>query len=290
MDRLQAMEVFVAVVEAGSFTAAAERFGITAVMVGKHVRALEEHLGSSLLTRTTRRQSLTEAGRRYYESCRTLLHDIAEAEAGVEALQNAPRGLLRISAPVTFGTQRLGPAIGEYLTQNPDVSVELVLDDRVVDIVQEGFDAAIRIGAMEDSTLVARPLRPYRMVICGTPAYLQKHGTPKRPADLAKHECLSFSRGGRLSGWRLKEADTGPLAWRFRCNNGQALRMAALSGLGLVVQPEALLQADIDAGLLKPVLDEFLPPPRPVHLIYMRDRQATPKLKRFVAFVLERFA
>lgn len=290
MDRLLAMEVFVAVVEAGSLTAAARQFGITPVMVGKHLKALEDRLGASLLTRTTRRQSLTEAGRRYYESCRQLLSDVADAEAGVEALHKDARGLLRIGAPVTFGTQRLAPAIGVYLARNPAVNVELVLDDRVVDLVQEGFDAAIRIGPLEDSGLVARPLRPYRMVVAATPEYLQKHGRPQTPADLASHECLSFSRGGRMSGWRLQGAEATPLAWRFRCNNGQALRMAALQHVGLVVQPEALLQADLDAGRLVPVLEDYLPAARPVHLVYLRKRQQSAKLKQFIAFVLENFA
>lgn len=288
MDRLTSMEVFVTVVESGSFTAASEVFGITPVMVGKHIRALEEHLGATLLTRTTRRQSLTEAGARYYERSRQILQDIRDAEAGIEALQGNPRGLLRINAPLTFGAQRLVPVITDYLNAHHDVSVELVLDDRVVDLVKEGFDAAIRIGTLEDSGLIARPLQPYRMVMAASPEYLAAHGTPKKPADLDAHECLSLLRGGRLSGWRLN-TEVPALSSRFRSNNGQALRMAALQGGGIIVQPEALLQDDLKSGRLKPLMPKYLPEPRPVHLVYPKGYTTTPKLKAFVDFVIKRF-
>jgi len=292
MDKLRSMEIFVAVVDAGSFTAAAEAFDISPVMVGKHIRLLEERIGARLLTRTTRRQSLTEIGRQYAERCRQILADIQAAESGAEAMRASPRGTLKLSAPVTFGTHRLAPALADYLAQHPDVSADLNLNDRVIDLVEEGYDAAVRIGALDDSSLVARPLASYRMMICASPAYLERAGTPRTPADLATHQCLDFMHWNKRLRWRLNDphADAPDVpASRFRSNNGQALRMAALRGHGIVMQTEILLAEDVEAGRLVSLLEDFLPPPRPMHLVYLRDRQATPKLTSFVDFMLERF-
>ncbi|MEC4723207.1 LysR family transcriptional regulator [Noviherbaspirillum sp. CPCC 100848] len=297
MDKLRSMEIFVAVIDSGSFTAAAERFGISPVMVGKHMRQLEERLGARLLARTTRRQSLTEIGRQYGERCRQILADIAAAETGAEAMRATPRGLLRVSAPVTFGSQRLAAAVADYLAQHPEVSVELVLNDRVVDMVEEGIDASIRIGNLDDSGLVARALLPYRMQICASPDYLARAGVPKTPPDLARHQCLDYLHWSRHLRWKLagggspgdEGAQAGAPASRFRSNNGQALRMAALRGYGIVMQAEMLLEEDIAAGRLQPLLQDYLPEPRPMHLLYPRDRQPTPKLTSFIDFMLARF-
>lgn len=289
MDRLRSMEVFVAVANAGSFAAVADAMGMSAVMVGKHVRQLEDRLGVRLLNRTTRRQSLTEAGRDYAERCRLILAEIRAAESGAEAMRSAPRGNLRISAPVSFGTQRLAPALTEYLAAHPEVSVDLNLSDRIVDLVEEGFDAAVRIGGLPDSTMIARPLMPYRMVLCASPAYLKAAGVPGTPHDLARHQCLDFAPHGRRVQWSLNGTEAEFPAGRFRSNNGQALRMAALSGYGIALQPEMLLREDIAAGRLVPVLKDFLPAPKPMSLIYPRDQKPTPKMQTFVAFMLERF-
>jgi len=286
------MEVFVAVVEAGNFTAASEAFNISPVMVGKHIRELEERLGSRLLARTTRRQSLTEIGRDYYERCRQILADIRAAESGAEAMRSIPRGTLKISAPVSFGTQRLAPAMADYLALHPQVSLDLNLNDRVIDLVDEGYDAAIRIGTLDDSSLVARPLASYRMLICASPDYLARAGVPMTPRDLAKHQCLDFMHWNKRVRWKLNatdgEAPDLP-ASRFRSNNGQALRMAALRGHGIVMQAELLLADDVAAGRLVPLLEDYVPQPRPMHLVYPRDRQPTPKLTTFIDFMLERF-
>lgn len=292
MDRLLSMEVFVAVVDKGSFSAASEQFGISPVMVGKHIRHLEERLGVRLLTRTTRRQSLTEIGRRYCEHCRLILAEVRTAESGAEAMRSAPRGLLKVSAPVSFGTQRLAPAMADYLALHVEVSLDLQLNDRVVDLVEEGFDAAIRIGALDDSSMIARPLAPYRMLVCASPAYLKKHGRPERPQDLLQHQCLDYAHWNRRVSWKLDDGTGRELAYpasRFRSNNGQALRMAALRGYGVVMQSEVLLGEDVAAGQLVSLLEDFVPPPRSLHLIYPRDRQPTPKLSTFIDFVLERF-
>ncbi|MDP3650815.1 MAG: LysR family transcriptional regulator [Rhodoferax sp.] len=292
MDRFDSMAVFVATVDKGSLSAAAEAFGMSAPMAGKHIRHLEERLGARLLTRTTRRQSLTEIGQAYLEQCRQILEQVRAAESCTQALRASPRGKLRINAPVTFGSLMLAPALTHFLEQNPEVQVELTLNDRVIDLVEERVDVAIRIGALADSGLVARPLKPYGVVICAAPQYLQRHGTPRHPEDLVDHQCLGFTHWSRRGGWTLGRTDTPPRGWpvsRFQSNNGLALRMAALEGFGIVMQSSAMLAGDLAAGRLVELLSEHLPPPLPMHLIYPKDRQPVPKLSRFVEFVLARF-
>ncbi|CAN7148600.1 LysR family transcriptional regulator [Pseudoduganella sp. LjRoot289] len=291
MDKLRSMEVFVTVVDQGSFTAAADAFEISPVMVGKHIRALETRLGAQLLTRTTRRQSLTEIGRQYVDQCRAILAQISAAETGAEAMRATPRGKLKITAPVSFGSEWISPAMTEYLARHPEVSLDLNLNDRLVDIVEEGYDAAVRIGVLEDSSMVARALRPYRMLICAAPAYLERHGTPRTPEDLAHHECLDFMQWSHQVRWRLKGqlGANSVRESRFRSNNGHALRIAALHGFGIVMQAEMLLAKEIEAGRLVAVLQDYVPVARPMHLVYSRDRQPTPKLKTFIDFMLARF-
>jgi DNA-binding transcriptional LysR family regulator len=293
MDSLLGMRIFVLAVERGSFAAAARECRITAPMVGKHIRALEERLGSRLLARTTRRQHLTEVGRRYYERCRRILQQVDDAELEAHAARDAPRGVLRISAPISFGSVRLAPELVEFLDRHPAVEIELLLEDGIVDLVGGGYDAAIRIGALPDSGLIARRLAPYRMAICAAPAYLKRRGIPRTPDDLADHHCLGFTRWDRRGGWLLgrKPASGQRLpASRFSSNNGQALRAAALAGAGILMQPEALLAEDLAAGRLTPLLAKYLRPPRPMHLVYLRDRTLTPKLRAFIEFVAQRFA
>ncbi|OWJ56582.1 LysR family transcriptional regulator [Paraburkholderia caledonica] len=292
MDKFVSMEIFVAVVEAGSLTAAAERFEISSAMVGKHIRSLEARLGTRLLTRTTRRQSLTEIGRQYYEQCRRILADVKDAESLAESMAAAPRGVLKVTVPLTYGVEIFSPAMTDYLSEWPEVTLELDLSNRMTDLVEEGFDAAVRIGQLQDSSFVARPLKPYRMRACASPAYLARAGIPRTPADLAHHECLGFLHWGREGAWRLggeSAAENALRAGRFRANNGQALKVAALRGFGLVLQPEALLAREIASGELVSVLEEHLPEGAPVHLVYPRDRRATPKLTSFIDFVIERF-
>lgn len=292
MDRLLSMEVFVAVVELGSLTAAAARHGMSPAMAAKHVKGLESRLGVRLLNRTTRRQSLTEAGQAYVLRCKAILADIREAEQGAEAMRLTPTGQLRITSTVTFGSFALAPAIADYLSRYPEVSVELVLSDTVEDIVAARYDLAVRIGEPADSGLVARQIGRYQMIICASPAYLQQHGTPRTPADLAQHQFLDFSYWNRRTGWQLASSDgsqTGYPAGRFVSNNGQALRQAALAGFGILLQPELLLADDLRAGRLVPILQDYWPASRPISLLYPKDRQALPKLTTFVDFVVSRF-
>lgn len=290
MDKLRCMEVMIAVAEAGSFTAAADRLEISSVMVGKHIQQLETHLGARLLQRSTRKQSLTDVGAAYYDDCKRVLEQVRWAESAVERSRAAPQGLLRVSAPVTLGTQVIAPLVAGYLQQHEKVRVDLQLTDSVVDLPGEAIDAAIRIGNVMDENLVARPLRPYRMVIAAAPSYLEKRGTPRKAADLANHDCLSHSVWQRRIEWTLQDGNES-LLWpeqaRLACNQGDGLRAAALQGLGLVMQPEVLLAEDLASGRLRQVLKDCLPPARPVNLVYAADRRQLPKLSRFIEHVVK---
>jgi DNA-binding transcriptional LysR family regulator len=291
MDRLRSMEAFVAVVDSGSFTAAARTLGMSTVMVSKHVAELEGRLGARLLNRSTRRLSLTEIGGQYHEQCHQILEMVKLADSGAEAMGAQVRGTLKVSAPAAFGSECLAPALADYLDRYPDVTIDLDLSSRIVDIVEEGLDAAFRIGPLADSSMVARPLKPFGMAICAAPDYLRRCGTPLRPADLARHQCLDFLHWQHHVRWRLGDADA-PAALpssRLRSNNGHALKQAAVAGLGIVMQAEILLAEDIACGRLVPILKEYWPAPRPMHLIYPRDKLSTTKVASFVEFVVERF-
>ena len=289
MDKLRNMEVMVAVVEAGSFAAAARQLQMSAVMVGKHIQQLETHLGARLFQRSTRQNSLTEVGAAFYEDSKRVLEQVRWAESAVERSRAVPQGLLRVSAPFTLGNHVIAPLVADFLQRHEQVRVDLQLTDSVVDLGGEGFDLAVRIGKVVNEGLVARPLRPYRMVIAAAPSYLQRHGTPECAADLARHQCLSHSVWQRRVEWTLRDGDTEffwPENARFVCNQGDGLRQAALRGLGLVMQPEVLLADDLASGALVPVMQHCLPVPRPVQLVYAPDRRQLPKLARFVEYVV----
>jgi DNA-binding transcriptional LysR family regulator len=292
MDRLENMAVFVRVVERGSFAAAAEEFRISAAMAGVHVRTLEERLGARLINRTTRRHSLTEIGRLYYDRCKRILADIVDAEASAAQLNARPQGRLKVATPVSFGVHGIAPSCQDYMAENPGVSIDLVVSDRPVDMLDEGVDVAIRIGALEDSSMIARPLMPYHSLICAAPNYLRTHGTPLQPSDLAAHRCLGFAHPVASKEWTLHGphgAIRVPVSLALSVNNGEALRMAALSGLGIVMQPEILLREDIRAGRLVAILQDFQPRPMPMHVLTFPDRTPTPKVRSFVDFLCARF-
>ena len=293
MDKLRSMAVFVAVADTGSFAAAAEAENLSAVMVGKHIRLLEQHLGARLLQRDTRKQRLTEVGAAFLDDCRRILDQVRQAESVAERLRDdtRPSGRLRITAPLTLGGSAVAAVVAEYLQRYPDVSVELVLADRLSDLIAEAFDVAIRIGPLADSDhLIARPLRPYRMIVCASPEYLRRHGIPTEPAQLAEHNCLHHLLWHGNAGWRFETSGPEPLRLRgtLAANHGEALRRAAVAGCGIVLQPEVLLADDLASGRLLPLLEDHLPVPRPVHLLYPRDRQPLPKLSRFVELTMRR--
>lgn len=289
MDKLRGMETFIAVVEYGSFTEAASHLEMSAVMVGKYIALIERQLATRLLERNTRRQSLTDAGRVYYEEAKRVLEQVSIAESSVERLRLAPAGTLRISAPTSFGACVMAPLTATFLQQWSDVRVELDLTNRLVDLVDEGFDLAVRIGDIHQTDLVAKYLCAYRMVICAAPAYLNRHGTPLTPADLAGHLCLSHTVWTARNEWKLPGI-TEEVRWRrdaiLRCNDGYGLRMAAIAGAGLLLQPEVLLAEDLASGKLVRILEAYTPEPRPVHLLWRQDLRPLPKLTRFVEHAL----
>jgi len=288
MDRFLSMEVFVVTVEAGSLTAAANLLKLTPSMVSKHLSALEKRLGTPLLQRTTRRQHLTEAGQAYYAQCKQIMSQLAVAEAGVEAMNHSPKGMLRVSASVWFGSLTLAPLACDYLQRYPAVNLQLSLTDRFVDIIDEGYDVAIRIGNLADSSLIARKLTMFEVAICASPDYLQHAGVPQTPEDLLQHQCLGFSHWHSQGGWKQinPELAHASIVQRFEADNGQALRIAALKGLGIILMPRALLKDDISAGRLVELLNAYTPPARPIHAVYPRSRQSQPKLSSFVDYLV----
>jgi DNA-binding transcriptional LysR family regulator len=293
MDRLQSMDVFVRTVERGNFSAVAEELRLTATMVGLHVKALEHHLGVRLLNRTTRRQSLTDAGKLYYERCKQILGDIADAESRTSTLQAVPRGRLRVMTPVSFGVHVLAPACAEYLDKYPEVAIDLVVSDRPVDMVEEGFEVMVAIGDLMDSALISRPLFPYRSVVCAAPSYIERNGAPKKPEDLSRHTCLGFAHPLASRKWFLEGPQGRPVSvpvfLALTVNNGEALRMAALSGLGIIMQPEVLIAEDISVGRLVRLLPDFSPEPKAVHLLTFPDQHLVPKIQTFVDFLTQNF-
>jgi len=292
------MEVFVRVVDTGSLTAAAGKCGISPTMVGHHLQALENRLGASLLHRTTRLQRLTELGKGYYERCSEILRSVARADALAEQAQGKPRGRLRITAPASFGTEALMPAMADYLALYPTVELDMVFSNAIADLVEDGFDVAIRVGALPDSGLIARPLAPCQMMIYAAPSYLARKGEPRRPEDLSAHDCLAFSPSDRMK-WQNGDAEwrmTGPagptsvrVAARIKADSIQALRRAALSGLGVVMLLENVVSDDVIAGRLVRLLPGYEPLSLPMHIVYLPDRRISRKLRTFVDFVIERF-
>lgn len=293
MDKLAGMAMFVRVVESGSFAAAAEAAEVSPAMVAKHIRTIEARLGARLIHRTTRRHQVTDVGMLYYERCKRALSEVALAEASASELQSAPRGRLRLVAPVSFGVQNLVPALIEYQATHPEVSIELLLDNKVHDLVGEGFELGIHIGPITDSDLVARPLTPYRRILAASPGYLARHGRPAVPEDLMEHACLGHSYWSRRDSWHLvgpgNEMREIPISGTFSTNQGAALRMAALSGAGITLQPELLLAADISEGRLEQVLPEWSYRPVPMFLVYAPNVRPTAMLRTAVDFLVSRF-
>lgn len=291
MDKLRAMEVFVAAIDAGSFAGAAKTLDLSAVMVGKHIHALETQLGARLLERTTRRHTLTEIGAAYLERCRDVLASVRTADGVAESLRALPQGTLRVSAPVAFGAHRLMPVVGEYMAAHPQVRVELNLNDRVVDLAEEGFDCGLRSGPVLDQRLIARPLAPSRMFAVASPAFVARHGAPRHPSDLEGLPLLSFAAWGANHAWRFTRGGetvhvqvNGPLV----TNNGQALLTAALLGVGVIVQADPLLLPELDAGRVVRLLPDWDLPTREVHIVRLPEARPSAKLRSFVDFVVAR--
>ncbi|HNQ04632.1 MAG TPA: LysR family transcriptional regulator [Thiobacillaceae bacterium] len=292
MDRLTSMAVFVKAVDLGSFTAAAEALEMSPQLVGKHVLEIEQRLGVRLLNRTTRRQSLTDFGRVFYERSKIVLAEVEIAESLAAETRAIPSGRLRINAPVSFGMKTLAPRLPEYLRSHPKVDVELSLSNRAVDLVDEGYDLVFRIGVLADSELIARPLAPYRFVLCAAPGYLEGRPPIRKPEDLTQHECLVFAYTELRNQWTFDGPSgrvTVPVRSRLASDHDETLLCAALAGMGILLQPQDVVQAALDDGRLVRLLPEYEAPSRPMHLLYAPDRRITPKLRSFLDFSVEAF-
>lgn len=287
LDRLKSIEAFVKSVESGSFAAAASLLDLSPQMIAKHVAALETQLGARLLNRTTRRQHLTELGRQYYERCRTILAEVGAADALVHEMRAEPQGKLRISAPTTFGVNSLMTFLTDFMRQHARIDIDLTLTDRYVDLIEEGFEAVFRIGTLADSRLISRRLAPYRLIVCAAPRYLSERGVPLIPEDLRQHECLGYAYRARQRdrAWTFQRAGqrvTVVVNSRLRVNDSRALMSAVLDGFGIMMGAEVMLRDAIARGQLIPLLQDYLAPARPLHLLYVADRQRTAKLSAFI--------
>lgn len=285
MDRLKSFEVFSKVADVGSFAAAARTLGISAPMATKHVQDLEIELGVRLFHRTTRRVSLTEAGHALNLRCKSFLAEIEEALTEAGHMQAEPRGLLRVNAPLTFGRAHLTRAIAEFQARYSEISIDLTLNDRTVDIVDEGFDLAIRIGLLDDSSLVSRKLAPCRMVLCASPEYLARSGTPERPEDLTKHNCLIYAYFKQAKRWNFA-CDGDEIAVNvegdFRANFGEALVEAAAAGRGITLEPSFTVAPYLRDGRLVPLLPAFKPRELAIYAVYPPSRMLPQKVRAFI--------
>lgn len=293
MDRLTEMEAFVRVVDLGGFTDAARKMGLSKSAVSKHVSALEARLGARLLNRTTRRVSPTEIGLAYYDRVIRVLADAVEADAMASSMQSTPRGELRVSAPLSFGVRHLAPAVAEFLERYDEVAARVSLDDRFVELVAEGYDLAIRVGRLPDSSLMAKKLAETRMMLIASPAYLHRRGWPRALEELASHELLHYSNLASGAAWRLRgahgeERQVRALG-RLTANNGDALLGAAVAGLGVALSPAFICADALRSGEVEEVLPEARPEPLGVWAVYPAGRFPQPKLRVFIDFLTERF-
>lgn len=293
MDTLDAMRTFVAVVDRNGFSAAATALDQSTARVTRQIAWLEQRLDTRLLNRTTRRVSLTSAGAAYYQRCVQLLAEFDDIEATVGAQAQTPAGLLRVNAPVSFGIARLAPLLAGYRARYPQVEIDLSLSDRLVDMVEEGYDLVIRITATPASNLIARKLADTRLLLCASPDYLARLGTPRTPADLAGHQCLQYSYWSGGPEWRLQGADGEHIVrvdGGLRANNGDVLCAAARAGTGIVLQPDFLVDADIAAGRLVHVLPAYAIAPIGIHAVYSSRSHLAPKVRSFIDHLVEGLA
>jgi len=284
MDRIELLKAFVAVVSEGSFTAAAEALSISPQLVSKYVSQLESHLGSRLLNRTTRQVSVTEAGTACYTRAQQILSDMDELEGQLGQWQSSASGVLRISAPVSFAISHLAEALVAFQDQFPDVKVDLQLSDHKVDLVESGFDVALRIGKLKSSSLIAKPLAKIRLLTCASPDYLAKHGTPAHPDDLVHHKYLHYS----YSSMEATIARTGPkhlVSSPIVANNGDVLLQAAIAGAGIVVQPTFIAGSAVQAGQLVPILCDYEPESLGLYAVYANRQWLSNKVRVFLDFM-----
>lgn len=295
MDRLDDLRLFTCVAETRSFTRAAERMGLSKSAASRRIAELEARLGARLFHRTTRSISLTQVGQGFHERVSQILADLEEAEGLVASQHAAPRGVLKLAAPMSFGLLHLGPAICAFQERFPEVQVDVDLSDRFVDLVDEGYDLAVRIGRLKDSSLIARRICPARRVAVASPAYLHRRGEPATPDALAEHDCLHYSNASVADHWSFRAAPGSEMlrparpAITMRANNGDILRTAAVAGRGIAVLPTFIVGDDLAAGRLRTVLLDWTMSPSALHAVYPANRHLSPKVRAFVDFIAARF-
>jgi DNA-binding transcriptional LysR family regulator len=279
------------VVESGSFTAAAERLSLSKSVISKYVTRLEDRLGARLLNRTTRRLSLTEVGRAFYERSERGLQELAEAELEVSLLQGEPRGTLRINAPMSFGVLHIAPVLPQFLERYPRLKVEMNLDDRRVDVIAGGFDVSVRISDMEDSSLVARRIAPCRHVVVASPAYLERHGVPRTPSELEQHNVITYQYQDSAHQWEFRRSGEKPtmvaVSGSMQMNNSLALREALLNDAGITRTPTFVVGRDIQAGRLLPILTSYASPEVSIYVVFAQRKHLSPKVRAFIEFMGE---
>ncbi|MDY7228553.1 LysR family transcriptional regulator [Hyalangium rubrum] len=293
MEDVGAYFTFAEVVRTGSFTAAARSLGVSKGTVSKQVMHLESTLGVRLLHRTTRKLSPTAEGEALYARCRRMTDELESGKAEVMRLRSKPRGRLRVSAPMTFGLLHVVPAVPEFLERNPEIQLDLQLDDRMVDLVEQGFDVSVRIAQLPDSSLIARKLAISRRVVCATPEYLKRHGTPRRPEELSQHRCLQYTYQASGTAWQLRGAEGeflvqvgGPM----QANSSLALKAAVLAHTGLGQFPLFAISEELRGGRLVTVLDDYELPTMTIWAVHASGRTVTPKVRAWVDFLVRRFA
>ena len=292
MDRFQEMTVFAAVVDAGSFIGAAQSLPMSKAVVSRLVAELENRLGVRLLNRTTRTLSLTQEGLAFYLRCKSVLADVEEAEAEVMARRGLARGVLKLNVPVTFGVMHLAPLWGEFMSQNPEVILDVTLSDRVVDLVDEGYDLAVRIGRLSSSTLVSRQIASTRMVLCASPDYLKRRGTPQHPSELASHDLIAYSLMSTGDHWELTGQE-GTLSVkvkpRMKTNSGDTCVQVAIDGQGVIFQPSFIVDQLIKAGKLLALLPEYTTIEYGIYAVYASRQNVSPKVRVLIDYLLKVF-
>ncbi|NOH97222.1 LysR family transcriptional regulator [Vibrio sp. 99-70-13A1] len=289
MDKLTSMKVFAYVVEHGSFRSAANHFNLSPTMISKHVSSLEESLHTRLIHRTTRKQSLTDSGKLYFQECQRILEDISNAENLIQTLENRPQGTVTINCPVTFGNKVLAPIVAEFLIEHPEINVELMLSNELIDPYKSETDLIIRIGELSDSSMVARHIGEYQMIYCASPEYLNQHPKIDAISDLSQHHCLGF----RYSNGQSQHTLNAPTSHfknnhtRLASNNGDVLKYAALQGVGVLLQPLILVEQEIEQQQLIHILESSSPEAKPIHLLY-KNKQLSLKNRTFADFVIKR--
>lgn len=294
MDRFENMNAFIRVVEAGSISGAADRLGVAKSAVSRRLKELEEHLGVELFHRTTRQMNLTDTGRTFYHQAMRIVEDVMEAELSASQAHGTLQGSLKVALPLSFGLMHLGPAINAFLQAHPLIEFDLDFNDRKVDLMEEGFDLAIRIDNLPDSSMIARRLTAIDAVMCASPAYLERMGTPQSPQELIDHQCLVYNLLRDFEHWHLYDADDKLMKVKIRpflkASNGEFLRDAAVDGLGIVFIPSFIVYKEVESGALVPLFKEHIRPQVEAYALYPHTRHLSQRVRTFVDFLVERFA